>query len=173
MTNILPTAEEAHYCPVPVILGIHSNVSSTAHYSAGHAWITVTRGYATQYYGLWPDDHPSTKNNGPGYDVRIGLEKNSTSVASRYYALSEQQAQNLESLLKRNSSWGFTYNCSSWASDVIWHIIGEDVDADDFFGFETPRELSRNIILLEARDPTSQQKPKSFIKKANASSAKQ
>ncbi|MEM6405533.1 MAG: hypothetical protein AAF669_02905 [Pseudomonadota bacterium] len=171
MTETAYTAE-ADYCPAPVILGIHSNAFSAAVYSAGHAWITVTRGYNTQYYGLWPDNHRLTKNNGPGYDIRTGLEKNYTAAASRYYALSEDQAQSLESLLKRNVSWGITHNCSSWASAVVRFIIGEDVDADDFFGFETPRELSRNIILLEAKDPTTRQNPKSLIKPANSSSAK-
>ncbi len=85
MTGTFYTAE-ADYCPAPVILGIHSNVFSTATLHDGHAWITVTRGYNTEYYGLWPDNHRLTINNGPGYDIRKGLEKNYTAAASRYYA---------------------------------------------------------------------------------------
>lgn len=50
-----------------VVLGIHSNALGSEGYTAGHAWVTVTRSGVTEYYGLWPDDHPATINNGPGW----------------------------------------------------------------------------------------------------------
>ena len=71
-----------------VVLGIHSNVVGSASYTAGHAWITVTRNGLTKYYGLWPDEHPLTLDNGPGWDMRTGMERNSKPKASRYYKLS-------------------------------------------------------------------------------------
>ncbi len=144
-----------------VVLGIHSNVLSGAGYIDGHAWITVTRNGATQYYGLWPDDHPSTFNNGLGTDIRLGMEKNSQAKANRYYKLSGRQTKILDRLLLENVTWAYTHNCASWAHDVIWQVIREDVDADDYLWFsETPRELGRNIKLLEIKEPTSRYKPK-------------
>ena len=69
-----------------VVLGIHSNVIGNANYTDGHAWITVTRNGLTKYYGLWPDEHPATPNNGPGWDIRTGIERNSKPKVSRYYS---------------------------------------------------------------------------------------
>ncbi|NIK40295.1 hypothetical protein FHY12_002620 [Xanthomonas arboricola] len=47
-----------------VVLGIHSN-GGQGGLTDGHAWITVKRGDSpTEYYGLWPDNHPMVKDNG-------------------------------------------------------------------------------------------------------------
>jgi hypothetical protein len=155
-----------------VILGIHSNVLENASYTEGHAWITVTRNGYTKYYGLWPDEHSSTVNNGPGMDIREGLEKNSKPKASRYYKLSTKQIKLLDKLLLENVTWGYTHNCSSWAHDVIYKVVKEDVDADDFVWFsETPQELGRNIKILEKGDPTTAHKPRDMSKNANTQSS--
>ena len=139
-----------------VILGIHSNALGGADYTGGHAWITVNRNGITKFYGLWPDDHILTINNGPGWDIREGFEKKSKPKASRYYKLSDEQIGILDKLLLKNVTWGYTHNCSSWAHDIIWKVVHEDVDADDYLWIsETPRELGRNIRLLELKDPTS------------------
>ena len=71
--------------PQSTILGIHSDRLGTAYYHDGHAWITVTRNGITTHYGLWPDSNPRTKDNGPGNDIRIGLEAQRHPKASRYY----------------------------------------------------------------------------------------
>ena len=158
-----------------VVLGIHSNVIGNAGYTAGHAWITVTRWGTTKYYGLWPDDHPSTPNNGPGWDIRIGMERGTKPKASRYYKLSVVQQIVLDRLLLRNVTWGYTHNCSSWAHEIIWKVVHEDVDADDYLWFiETPRELGRNILRLEAKDPTNQFMPKDMtgVKQRSSSSSR-
>jgi len=148
-----------------VVLGIHSNVLGQADFTGGHAWITVTRNGKTSYYGLWPDMHPNTPDNGPGWDVRKGMEKNSKSKASRYYKLTPEQTGLLERLLRKNVTWGYTHNCASWAHEIIWKVVHEDVDADDHLWFiETPRELGRNIRLLEKKNPTSLLKPKDLTK---------
>lgn len=150
---------------VEVILGIHSNVAGdTNEFIAGHAWITVHQSSSVKHYGLWPDNHPRVLDNGKATDIRIGMEAADTPAASRYYLLTEQQATRLSLLLNKVVAWGYTHNCSSWASDVVWQVVKEDVDADDWGGIETPRELGRSIMRLEAKDPTSIGKPKHPIK---------
>ncbi|MCP4117529.1 MAG: hypothetical protein GY737_19465 [Desulfobacteraceae bacterium] len=147
-----------------MILGIHSNVSEDAGYTAGHAWISITRKGTTTLYGLWPDAHPRTIDNGEKSDIRIGLEIGAKAKASRYYLLSDAQSKHFEALMKANVSWSYTHTCAAWASDVVQNVIGEDVDADDYLGFETPRELTQSINKLEKRDPTSRLSPKKLTK---------
>jgi hypothetical protein len=152
------------------VLGIHSNVAGDdADFSAGHAWVTITQKGKTTFYGLWPDAHPRTVDNGEGSDIRIGLEASAKAKASRYYKLSDAQAKRFNTLVKANVHWFYTNNCSSWASELVDEVIGVDVDADDWLGIETPRELGRNILLLEKKDPTSIHGPK-LVKKEPASS---
>lgn len=141
------------------ILGVHSNVVD-GEYTGGHAWLTITRQGKTVHYGLWPDSHPLTQDNGDASDIRVGLEAGSKAKASRYYSLSAAQDARFKSLIDANVHWFYTHNCSSWASDMVRAIVREDVDADDWLGFETPRELGRNILRLEARQPTSVSAPK-------------
>lgn len=154
------------------ILGIHSNVVA-GDKTGGHAWISITTNGATVFYGLWPDSHPRTKDNGPGFDIRKGLEANSTAKASRYYKLTDAQSKRLLVQLGRDQTWNYTHNCSSWASYVVWRVVGEDVDADDsaLLGVETPRELGRSIQALEVKSPTSRFAPKDLGDEKNASSS--
>lgn len=156
------------------ILGIHSNVAGSDGFIDGHAWLTITRDGRTNYYGLWSDDHELVTGNGDangdGSDVRSGYERTYVAVANRYYKLSAPQAIHFDHLMQANVHWRMTNNCSSWASEIVRAVIGEDVDADDNFGFETPRELGRSIQALEARDPTSFLKPKQ-VRNDPASSA--
>lgn len=142
-----------------IVLGIHSKVVDGG-FTGGHAWLSVTEGGKTTYYGLWPDAHPRTPDNGDATDIRIGMERNSKAKASRYYSLSPAQAQRFRAQTKSNVQWFYTNNCSSWASEVVLEVTGEDVDADDWLGIETPRELGQNILKLEERDPTSLMTPK-------------
>lgn len=144
-----------------MILGIHSNVvGDREEFTAGHAWLTITEDGVTTSYGLWPDAHPRVVNNGDGSDIRIGLEAGAAAIASRYYKLSDAQATHFRALMKSNVGWRYTNTCASWAAEVVFEILGEDVDADDYLGFETPRELGRNILLLERADPTTMYAPK-------------
>lgn len=148
-----------------MILGIHSNVAGDdAGFTAGHAWLSITDGGGTTLYGLWPDAHPRTIDNGEKSDIRIGMEVGDKAAASRYYKLSDAQAKHFNALMKSNVEWRYTNNCSSWASEIVDAVIGEDVDADDYFGIETPRELGRNILELEKKDPTSRLNPKKVTK---------
>jgi hypothetical protein len=127
----------------------------------GHAWISVTENAKTTCYGLWPDNHPNTIDNGNGTDIREGLESINQARASRYYELTAGQAAKLKRELQSNVTWNYTHNCSSWASELIYRVVERDVDADDWglLGVETPRKLTKSILLLEAKSPTSKLTP--------------
>lgn len=142
-----------------IILGIHSNVGPNAGFTAGHAWISVTKEGVTTTYGLWPDLHKDTVDNGIfGTDVRVNLESNDKGLHNRYYNLNEKEEKLLTKYVGAYSMYPRTMSntCAAWASEAIEYIVGEDVDADDNMGFETPREISESIIELEKNDPTSQ-----------------
>lgn len=144
--------------PGPV-LGIHSNVTGGGK-TGGHAWISLTEGGTTTTYGLWPDDHPRTVDNGAGTDIRVGMEP-AVGAANRYYSLTAAQATALRAELGQTVAWGYTHNCSSWASEVVHDVVREDVNADDWglLGIETPRQLGASILMLEARSPTTRLAP--------------
>jgi len=156
-----------------IILGIHSNVAGDDEsFTAGHAWLSITQSGVTTTYGLWPDSHPSRRviDNGDKSDIRVGLELNSQAIASRYYKLTGPQAVQFNKIIGANVHWQYTHNCSSFATDTVYAILKADVDADDYFGLETPRELGRNILLLEAKSRTSIISPR-ILKNNPASSS--
>ena len=143
------------------ILGIHSSVAGDSHhYTEGHAWLTITANGSTGSYGLWPDGYEQAVDNGEASDIRIGLEAAEDAVASRYYQLSAVQVTHFWLLTRLHVTWRCTNNCASWATEIVASVVGEDVDADDYLGLETPRELGRSILELERRDPTSMANPK-------------
>ncbi|QWP76295.1 hypothetical protein J5226_22340 [Lysobacter sp. K5869] len=150
------------------VLGIHSWVDpntegSFDQFVDGHAWISVARDGRTEYYGLWPDDHGMIErrglSNGAGSDIRTGLEAGRQATQSRYYDLTAEQVAALESELKQNVAWGYTYTCASWASDVASRVTGESIDATEYGVFETPRELIGSLKELERAHPTAPGKP--------------
>jgi hypothetical protein len=152
------------------ILGIHSNVAGNENgFTAGHAWITVTENGVTRAYGLWPDNHPRTIDNGNGTDIRIGLEGARIPEASRFFKLTATQAVTLRMELQKNVSWQYTNTCASWASDVVYRVVGQDIDADDWLGFETPRELGRHILTLEQDTPTTIKAPTALVQNNSSS----
>ena len=156
------------------ILGVHSNVAGDDNdYTSGHAWLTIHEGGKTETYGLWLDNENvwdvmgvrgGGKLGGRKSDVQTNLDVGYTPAASRYYKLSEAQAKQFRALLQSNQKWRLTQTCASWARDIVQAVVGEDLDADDFAGFETPRELGNSIQALEKKDPTSLQAPKGVSK---------
>lgn len=147
-----------------VVLGIHSDVDpntqgSFNQFVDGHAWISVTRGGQTQYYGLWPDGHPRAGDNGPETDIRVGLETRFKSSASRYYELTPQQEKQLDQALSENVTWGYTNTCASWASATLTKVTGQKLDAGELMLTDTPRELIESIRKAERVQPTSPSHP--------------
>lgn len=151
-------------------LGIHSNVAGGQNeFASGHAWLTVTTNGVTKAYGLWPDNHPRTIDNGDGTDIRIGLEGTRFPTASRFFKLTPSQTVELKLELQKTVGWRYTNTCASWASEVVYSVVGVDVDADDWVGFETPRELGTHILELEQANPTTVKAP-AALNNNNASS---
>lgn len=161
-----------------VVLGVHSAVSSQTQANGnsykkfidGHAWLSVTRNGKTEYYGVWPDDHPRVTDNGDGTDIRVGLEKGFRSSADRYYELSPTQVKRLDEALKANVAWSPTTTCAGWASDTVSAVTGKKLDATEFLSIETPRELARTIHTLEAKQPTAPDRPHAPIAPQQSSS---
>lgn len=147
-----------------IILGIHSNVPSSADFADGHAWLSVSRDGVATSYGLWPDDHPRIIAMGLSdkkkSDIRIGMENGQASQGTRYYRLTIKQAMVLEEKLRENVGWNYTNTCASWANETAYAVTGENIDADDTLGFETPRQLTKSIAKLEKIRPTSIRNPK-------------
>jgi len=164
----MPTPTHHHR----TILGIHSNIAGDGHdLTAGHAWISVTRAGTTTFYGLWPDKHPRTVNNGNKTDIRKNLEAGAAGIANRYYLLSPSQSRRLEAEIKKNIEWRYTNTCASWASEVVLEVLKIDIDADDYLGVETPRELGSSILALEKKNPTSRSSPAPIKVKTQSSSS--
>ncbi|MCH2110460.1 MAG: hypothetical protein MK135_14145 [Polyangiaceae bacterium] len=148
----------------PPVLGIHSQVAGDGHeFMIGHAWISVKDEDGTRTIGLWPDwadkVHARGDQNPFESDVRHGYEDDTEAEASRYFSITESEKERLEALIAVDEGWLETNNCSSWASETVEEVVGVDVDADDWMGFETPRELGGNIQSLEAADPSSPERP--------------
>ncbi|WP_125362137.1 XVIPCD domain-containing protein [Stenotrophomonas sp. 278] len=146
------------------VLGIHSQVDSRTEGSFnqfidGHAWLTISRNGQTQFYGLWPDNHPRTPDNGAGSDIRVGMEARFRPDASRYFALNEEQIRHLEAALSENVDWGYTNTCASWATDTLHKVTGQKLEASEFVLTDTPRELIDAIRKAERLQPTSPTRP--------------
>jgi RHS repeat-associated protein len=152
------------------ILGVHANV--------GHAWISVNKDGNITTYGLWH----SSRSAGysamrPGSDLYKNRESRYGGMVNRYYKLNEKQEVRLEKWLAKKHKYCMplgipTHNCSSFASDTVKKVVGEDVNADDpgARGIETPAELGRSILRLEKVDPTSSLAPKDAPKDSGSSS---
>ena len=149
--------------PDKIILGVHSNVSADGSgldgYVDGHAWLTITINGKTQAYGLWPDEHPRVTDNGDKSDIRIGMEIGAKADASRYYELTSEEYAKLQEKLQENVKWTYTNTCASWASETASEITGEIIDANDYGGFETPREMGKSIRELEDKQKSSLSHP--------------
>ena len=147
-----------------VVVGLHSTVNpdtqgSFNQFVDGHAWISVTSNGRTQYYGLWPDNHPDVPDNGAASDIRVGREANYPASASRYYELTPEQATRLQSEVQQNVTWGYTNTCASWASETVSRVTGQRIEATELLSIETPRQLIEEIRRLERQHPTSAADP--------------
>lgn len=145
-----------------VVLGIHTNTLPGAGLTDGHAWLTITRNGRTEAYGLWPNTHPRFANEDPHppSDVRRGIENGFPATASRYYALTPEQARAFETAVAERVTWGYTNTCASWASDTAHRVTGERVNASELLGVtDTPRQIHESIGALEAHRATAPDRP--------------
>ena len=103
-------------------------------------------------YGLWPDTHPDIikagLNNPTNSDVRINFHRDNPGGYKYCHCREIDDAMEckLKCVLKQNHSWRLTNNCASFASETFEEVTGIDIDADDLFGFETPREVGDSIL---------------------------
>lgn len=127
-------------------LSIRSNAGSDSGLADGHAWLSeqAPNGVETTW-GLWPDSHPAVKDNGDGTDVRKNMELGQKVVSNKSYKLSNIEYRKFQKFLITTDEWGYTHTCADWARDGIKAATGADVDVDDYFGIETPRELSETL----------------------------
>ena len=135
-------------------LCIYSNSSPDANLIAGHAALVLYHpdgdGFALTTYGLWPDSHPAVINNGAASDIRTNLPNDMVSNYKYFYcsAITDEQKKKLDGIVNSNVPWTCTNSCASFASETFDAVTGIDVDADDFLGLETPREISQSILTL-------------------------
>lgn len=58
----------------------------------------------------------------------------------------QSQYEMIVSIFKANAdTWYYTHTCAEYARDVCYKATGVYLDVDDYFGFETPRELAKSI----------------------------
>jgi len=126
------------------ILGVHTNIEVGWNMAGdGHAWISLRPS---------PSDSPTTY----GLYIFLGVVNNDppTGLWNRFYKLNESQLGALTAFLHEDHTWTCFNTCASFASDAVMIATGEDLDADDVLGIETPRELSESIRDMEKTDPS-------------------
>lgn len=143
-------------------LGVHSNVAGDqADYTAGHSWVTVETTSKVYFFGLWPDGHPRvTDKREECSDVRVGMEVGARAVVSHYYGLSSGQLERLNRYINRPEAWGYLNTCAAWVAQLVREVIGTRLSAVDYFAFSTPRELGKELFLLEKKFPTTRRSPR-------------
>ena len=103
-------------------------------------------------WGLWPDNHEDTADNGAGTDIRKNFANDVYTQFNYFYCepVSKTQKDKLIAEGNKNIKWTCTNNCSSFATETFRKITGTDVDAGDelFLGVETPVEAGKSIIKL-------------------------
>lgn len=60
--------------------------------------------------------------------------------------IDEKMECKLKCILGKNHSWRITNNCASFASETFEEVTGVNIDADDWLGIETPREIGDSIL---------------------------
>jgi hypothetical protein len=158
------------------VLGIHSNVAPNANFTDGHAWITIAAwvdgiNSVITKYGLWPDEHPRTIDNGDASDVRNDLEETNYGRYNRFYLLKPSQFQQLLNYITADHHWSYFNTCADFVEGAVRSVIGENVDSSDGYVFGTPRSISSSIINLESNNPTNEYEPRDSGAVAESSSS--
>ncbi len=155
------------------VLGVHSNVLDDQAIGDGHAWLTLhfENGNSTSI-GLWTSSlgevrrvvkDPTGFMLGETFDVKFGLENKLgyRAKASRFYALTKDQALLATKVMGAFTGWRFANTCATWATDVVKRVVGEELPSSELAGAtNTPRALGGAIKRLERIQPTSLQCPR-------------
>jgi len=129
-------------------LGIHSNVTSQADFTAGHSWISLTNNDTGEIhtYGLWADEAGFASNGSGSVMLDMELIRGYSFESNQFTQITQAQYDSIGSMLVAGSdTWYITHTCADYARDTYGAATGINLDADDYFGIETPRELARNI----------------------------
>lgn len=157
------------------VLAIHSNAAEAGlpndgNYGvgSGHAWLTVHNLVTEEShsYGLWPRHHElvdEANRSHPDTDLQVDFEYVKKHDPSRdagsdtygdfregpmFYArrISSGQKSILNTIVSKPHLHSSTNNCASFASETFEAVTGVDIDADEWWGFETCREIGEHII---------------------------
>ena len=124
-------------------------------YFDGHAALmlvdTSTSPATKTTYGVWPDYKFEEGNEYAPFDNHVRKnypEDNWDEYKYPYIYCQPIDQSQLDVLNDELDGWWYwigTTTCASFASEVFYEVTGIDVDADDYVGFETPRELGKSI----------------------------
>jgi hypothetical protein len=125
-------------------LGIHTSVNSKAGFDDGHAWISITNNETGEMktYSLFSEILNHRDSVG---ELLINYELSKYSyTSSKFSFISQATYDTLNPYLQPyGDSWHITHTCADYARDMWYLGTGQYLDADDWMGLETPRELSR------------------------------
>jgi len=135
------------------VLGLEVKSNINPSIDDGHVWIGL---YDVEFkekilsYGLWPDFNEKVKDNGPGYDIRIDVEKdrNYKPTSAYYIGITKEQQNLFYKKTKENITWEKTYNCTTWATDcfeVVTKIHFNSTESAMGLQVATPRVLDKSI----------------------------
>ena len=140
----------------PVLLGFFSRTGSgssssfTSQY--GHAWITSDITGSENTYGLWPDGETQPQSQLPNNLCVNHSNEAGTQDGEAWFCLSTTQQNVLTSRIGGSYGWSWWYNCASFAEETADDVLGIDIDADSYLGFETPDEFLESITEMKAND---------------------
>lgn len=143
------TAENSTSRQSRYTLGIHTNAYFYDAPDYGHAWISVLdkKTGETTTYGLWPGTSLFADGESDT-DVCKNFEQalNYKPTSSASFDLTTQQFTQLTEFIETQDTWTPWNTCANWASDAVQAATGVDIDAHDWLGIGTPRELTKSIM---------------------------
>lgn len=141
------------------IMAIHTDVAEGEEGDtglvAGHSWITLHNEQSgeSSAYSLYADTHVTREQAAKPGGVQINLDN---MIGTFYHAqrISKSEKARFDEIIASQGpqnkgggarSWAVTDTCASFSSEVFQSTTGVDIDADEWLGFETPREVGQNI----------------------------
>ena len=72
---------------------------------------------------------------------------------SFYQYIGGKVGKSLKNFIGEYDEWGYLHTFADWTRDAFNEATGINLDVDDYFGSETPRELSQTIKEKGANTP--------------------